>query len=196
MYLDSPYWDRSIGVCIKHLLPSLPCPQCIATNDVDMERKITPTDIDVSVLPQQYRTYYKQSVGRKQYVDRNKGKRDCLGCWCFSCRYCGFQLWMELGNFGNRYLHLGTNSLYRSYLTNTTPHTTNRGTKLSIPGFQQSGVCLPLVPTRKSPLARASMLMLSCIGNMVQRWGQGVGKHDFQQNVKPTAVRLNVSKSQ
>lgn len=49
MYLDSPYWDRSIGVCTKHLLPELPCPQCIATNDVDMELKITLADRDLSV---------------------------------------------------------------------------------------------------------------------------------------------------
>lgn len=33
---DSPHWNREDGVCTKHYLPSVPCPQCLATGDEDM----------------------------------------------------------------------------------------------------------------------------------------------------------------
>lgn len=37
--LGSPYWNETTGVCEKHGLPQVPCPQCVATNDEDMERR-------------------------------------------------------------------------------------------------------------------------------------------------------------
>ena len=37
MRYDSPHWNRAIGVCEKHLLPSVPCPACLE----DMEDVVT-----------------------------------------------------------------------------------------------------------------------------------------------------------
>lgn len=42
--LDSPYWDLKLGICEKHYLPAVPCPQCIATLDKDIE--VVPTLIE------------------------------------------------------------------------------------------------------------------------------------------------------
>ena len=32
----SPNWDEEIGVCLKHKLPCVPCPACIAKKDEDI----------------------------------------------------------------------------------------------------------------------------------------------------------------
>ena len=47
MELSSPYWDEIDGVCTKHWLPSVPCPQCLATRDVDIEVRFSDEDVDV-----------------------------------------------------------------------------------------------------------------------------------------------------
>ena len=44
IFLDSPHWNRELGVCTKHMLPSVPCPQCIAKKDPDMEEQKTGLD--------------------------------------------------------------------------------------------------------------------------------------------------------
>ena len=42
--MTSPWWNTQLGVCEKHLLPSVPCPACLAAKDPDIE--ITPTQIE------------------------------------------------------------------------------------------------------------------------------------------------------
>jgi len=42
---DSPHWDRTVGVCTKHLLPEIPCRSCLIDHDPDVEIKLTATDI-------------------------------------------------------------------------------------------------------------------------------------------------------
>jgi len=41
---SSPHWDEKNGCCEKHLIPMLPCPQCIATADPDLDVRLTQTD--------------------------------------------------------------------------------------------------------------------------------------------------------
>lgn len=33
---DSHWWNWELGVCEKHLLPSVPCPACLASDDLDL----------------------------------------------------------------------------------------------------------------------------------------------------------------
>ncbi len=40
--LDSPHWYD--GFCNKHLLPSIPCPACLASKDKDLFAVLTPGD--------------------------------------------------------------------------------------------------------------------------------------------------------
>lgn len=47
MIPSSPYWDEKLGVCTKHWLPQVPCPQCLATNDRDVTFAVSATDADV-----------------------------------------------------------------------------------------------------------------------------------------------------
>ena len=35
--VDSYQWDRKIGVCLKHMLPSVPCPACLAAPEIDTD---------------------------------------------------------------------------------------------------------------------------------------------------------------
>lgn len=38
MKTDSKHWDLKLGVCTKHMLPSVPCPSCLAGDgDPDLE---------------------------------------------------------------------------------------------------------------------------------------------------------------
>lgn len=46
-FLDSLYWDNTIGVCLKHMLPEIPCPACIASNDKDMESRYTQSELSL-----------------------------------------------------------------------------------------------------------------------------------------------------
>ena len=48
MKMTSPNWNEVIGVCEKHLLPSVPCPQCIATADSEVEFTVDIADQDVA----------------------------------------------------------------------------------------------------------------------------------------------------
>ncbi len=45
MYLTSINWDEKNGVCLMHGLPQLPCPQCLATDDPDMEYRATTAEM-------------------------------------------------------------------------------------------------------------------------------------------------------
>ncbi len=45
MKTTSPHWDEVNGVCLKHELPSIPCPACLAgEGDEDLEFVITESD--------------------------------------------------------------------------------------------------------------------------------------------------------
>ena len=43
-YLSSVQWNLKEGVCKKHLLPSVPCPACIAEGDPDITLVVTRSD--------------------------------------------------------------------------------------------------------------------------------------------------------
>ena len=46
MKITSPNWNENLGVCEKHLLPSVPCPACLADGgDEDVEYVVTDTDL-------------------------------------------------------------------------------------------------------------------------------------------------------
>ncbi len=47
MYLTSDNWNWQNGVCTKHWLPQVPCPQCIATSDPDMYYQVTSAESDI-----------------------------------------------------------------------------------------------------------------------------------------------------
>lgn len=46
--LYSPYWDEDLDVCVKHMLPQLPCLQCAAEKNPHVTAQFTETDIVVS----------------------------------------------------------------------------------------------------------------------------------------------------
>ena len=48
MKIQSVQWDELLGVCVKHGLPTIPCPQCLAGRDEDIE--VVLSDIDVLTL--------------------------------------------------------------------------------------------------------------------------------------------------
>lgn len=46
MKVQSPKWDETIGICTKHMLPSVPCPACLADGgDEDLECVVTDIDL-------------------------------------------------------------------------------------------------------------------------------------------------------
>ncbi len=44
--IESPNWNETSGVCEKHLLPTVPCPQCLQERDKDISVGLTETDRD------------------------------------------------------------------------------------------------------------------------------------------------------
>ncbi len=42
--LRSSFWNENTGVCEKHFLPAVPCPQCLATNDPDITVVVSEMD--------------------------------------------------------------------------------------------------------------------------------------------------------
>ena len=50
MKITSPNWDERNGVCIKHWLPQVPCPACMASGgDEDVEFILDETDRDLDL---------------------------------------------------------------------------------------------------------------------------------------------------
>ena len=45
--ISSVHWDESTGVCTKHQIMLLPCPECMADQDEDVEVRLTSTDQSV-----------------------------------------------------------------------------------------------------------------------------------------------------
>jgi len=46
MKICSPNWDETEGVCTIHFIPQIPCPQCLAEEDTDVEVVLTDMDLD------------------------------------------------------------------------------------------------------------------------------------------------------
>ena len=42
--ISSPHWDEAAGICRKHSIMMLPCPECMATADPDVEARLTNAD--------------------------------------------------------------------------------------------------------------------------------------------------------
>ncbi|OHA63838.1 MAG: hypothetical protein A2667_02940 [Candidatus Wildermuthbacteria bacterium RIFCSPHIGHO2_01_FULL_47_27] len=40
LQIDSPRWNWELGVCKTHGLPEVPCQQCLATHDPDVEVRV------------------------------------------------------------------------------------------------------------------------------------------------------------
>ncbi len=48
MKINSPHWDHELGVCVKHMLPSVPCPACLADEgDPELYALVEEIDLDV-----------------------------------------------------------------------------------------------------------------------------------------------------
>jgi hypothetical protein len=48
MKIASPHWDDALGVCVKHGVPSLPCPAClVGEGDSDLEFVVSELDLNV-----------------------------------------------------------------------------------------------------------------------------------------------------
>ncbi len=42
--LDSPHWFHKEGACVKHGIPEVPCPACLAEADPDVTVRFTEAD--------------------------------------------------------------------------------------------------------------------------------------------------------
>lgn len=48
MKVRSVWWDEANGVCLKHMLPSVPCPECMSgEGDKDLVFVVSDNDLDV-----------------------------------------------------------------------------------------------------------------------------------------------------
>lgn len=46
MEIRSDYWDKYLGVCEKHGIPSVPCPICLGEHDAHVEFVLDLADLD------------------------------------------------------------------------------------------------------------------------------------------------------
>ena len=43
--ITSPNWNEALGVCTKHQVPMVPCPQCMEEQDPEIEARVTELDL-------------------------------------------------------------------------------------------------------------------------------------------------------
>jgi len=46
--LRSPNWNEQLGICMKHLIPQLPCPMCAHEKDPDVTAYFTEMEHDIA----------------------------------------------------------------------------------------------------------------------------------------------------
>ena len=78
--LDSPFWNLELGVCTKHMLPSIPCPACLAEpRDPDVITILSQSDLfmldweeALNDLSREHNNIQSEKVARKNGMDLDK----------------------------------------------------------------------------------------------------------------------------